>query len=155
MLEIQSKGPSIQNMSPTYTAGPSVVMNSSSHSKGFVNASTGQYSVPRMQETSSSAMKVNVSDSNVQSNVNTINATLTKNVSSNINSNLKGLAVNANGGGGAVLGGNAPPIPEPDYSLSESDGEDENSILVARNTKLNEKIALIDVNENSTNNRYV
>lgn len=38
----------------------------------------------------------------------------------------------------------APPIPEPDYSLSESDGEDENSILVARNTKLNEKISITE-----------
>lgn len=47
--------------------------------------------------------------------------------------------------------GTAPPIPEPDYSLSESDGEDENSILVARNTKLNEKIALLDMPETSEN----
>ncbi|XP_055920401.1 SH3 and multiple ankyrin repeat domains protein 2 isoform X2 [Eupeodes corollae] len=47
--------------------------------------------------------------------------------------------------------GTAPPIPEPDYSLSESDGEDENSILVARNTKLNEKIALLDMPETSGN----
>ncbi|EDW77153.2 uncharacterized protein Dwil_GK22217 [Drosophila willistoni] len=49
--------------------------------------------------------------------------------------------------------GSAPPIPEPDYSCSESDGEDENSILVARNTKLNEKIALFDVPETSGNSQ--
>ncbi|XP_055372536.1 SH3 and multiple ankyrin repeat domains protein 2 isoform X2 [Condylostylus longicornis] len=49
------------------------------------------------------------------------------------------------------LVGPAPPIPDPDYSLSESDEEDENSILVARNTKLNEKIALMDVPETSGN----
>ncbi|XP_075169810.1 SH3 and multiple ankyrin repeat domains prosap [Haematobia irritans] len=59
---------------------------------------------------------------------------------------------NNNNNVSAVLpAGPAPPIPEPDYSLSESDGEDENSILVARNTKLNEKIALIDVPETSGN----
>ena len=52
-----------------------------------------------------------------------------------------------------MVTGPAPPIPEPDYSLSESDGEDENSILVARNTKLNEKIALIDVPETSGNSQ--
>lgn len=34
----------------------------------------------------------------------------------------------------------APPIPDPDYSLSESDGETENSILVAHNTKMNAQI---------------
>ena len=50
-----------------------------------------------------------------------------------------------------VTVGPAPPIPDPDYSFSESDGEDENSILVARNTKLNEKIALMDVPETSGN----
>lgn len=35
----------------------------------------------------------------------------------------------------------SPPIPDPDYSLSESDGEDneENSIMLARNTKYNAK----------------
>lgn len=55
-----------------------------------------------------------------------------------------------NGNGNA---GTAPPIPEPDYSCSESDGEDENSILVARNTKLNEKIALFDVPETSGNSQ--
>ncbi|KAH8346324.1 hypothetical protein KR084_003800 [Drosophila pseudotakahashii] len=61
-------------------------------------------------------------------------------------------AQNGNGsssGSGTV----APPIPEPDYSCSESDGEDENSILVARNTKLNEKIALFDVPETSGNSQ--
>lgn len=53
--------------------------------------------------------------------------------------------------GNMVPQGPAPPIPDPDYSLSEdeSDGDDENSILVARNTKLNEKIALIDVPDNA------
>ncbi|XP_055314366.1 uncharacterized protein LOC129575241 isoform X20 [Sitodiplosis mosellana] len=35
-----------------------------------------------------------------------------------------------------------PQIPDPDYSLSESDGEDENSVLVAHNTKMNERIAI-------------
>lgn len=35
-----------------------------------------------------------------------------------------------------------PQIPDPDYSLSESDGEDENSVLVAHNTKMNERIAV-------------
>ncbi|CAD7013071.1 unnamed protein product [Ceratitis capitata] len=49
--------------------------------------------------------------------------------------------------------GPAPPIPEPDYSFSESDGEDENSILVARNTKLNEKITLTEVPETSANSQ--
>lgn len=34
----------------------------------------------------------------------------------------------------------APPIPDPDYSLSESDGETENSILLAHNTKMNAQI---------------
>ncbi|XP_034653289.1 SH3 and multiple ankyrin repeat domains protein 1 isoform X10 [Drosophila subobscura] len=59
-----------------------------------------------------------------------------------------------NGNGSASGGGGgAPPIPEPDYSCSESDGEDENSILVARNTKLNEKIALFDVPETSGNSQ--
>ncbi|XP_017867990.1 PREDICTED: uncharacterized protein LOC108616961 [Drosophila arizonae] len=53
----------------------------------------------------------------------------------------------------ATVAGPAPPIPEPDYSCSESDGEDENSILVARNTKLNEKIALFDVPETSGNSQ--
>ncbi|XP_017471741.1 PREDICTED: uncharacterized protein LOC108362982 isoform X9 [Rhagoletis zephyria] len=52
-----------------------------------------------------------------------------------------------------ITTGSAPPIPEPDYSFSESDGEDENSILVARNTKLNEKIALIEVPETSGNSQ--
>lgn len=33
-----------------------------------------------------------------------------------------------------------PNIPDPDYSLSESDGEDENSVLLANNTKMNENI---------------
>ncbi|XP_017068913.1 SH3 and multiple ankyrin repeat domains protein 1 isoform X5 [Drosophila eugracilis] len=62
-------------------------------------------------------------------------------------------AQNGNGNGNASGAGNAPPIPEPDYSCSESDGEDENSILVARNTKLNEKIALFDVPETSGNSQ--
>lgn len=35
---------------------------------------------------------------------------------------------------------NMPNIPDPDYSLSESDGEDENSVLLANNTKMNENI---------------
>ncbi|XP_054741155.1 SH3 and multiple ankyrin repeat domains protein 1 isoform X8 [Anastrepha obliqua] len=52
-----------------------------------------------------------------------------------------------------IATGPAPPIPEPDYSFSESDGEDENSILVARNTKLNEKIGLIEVPETSGNSQ--
>ncbi|XP_065719608.2 protein shank isoform X5 [Drosophila suzukii] len=62
-------------------------------------------------------------------------------------------AQNGNGNVSASGGGTAPPIPEPDYSCSESDGEDENSILVARNTKLNEKIALFDVPETSGNSQ--
>ncbi|XP_050325020.1 protein shank isoform X3 [Bactrocera neohumeralis] len=49
--------------------------------------------------------------------------------------------------------GHAPPIPEPDYSFSESDDEDENSILVARNTKLNEKITLVDIADTSGNSQ--
>lgn len=36
----------------------------------------------------------------------------------------------------------APQIPDPDYSLSESDGEDENSVLLAHNTKMNEHITV-------------
>lgn len=51
----------------------------------------------------------------------------------------------------------APPIPDPDYSLSESDGENENSILLARNTKMNEHISLampVETSGNS-NTRYV
>ncbi|XP_032570693.1 SH3 and multiple ankyrin repeat domains protein 1 isoform X2 [Drosophila sechellia] len=62
-------------------------------------------------------------------------------------------AQNGNGNGSTSGAGSAPPIPEPDYSCSESDGEDENSILVARNTKLNEKIALFDVPETSGNSQ--
>ncbi|XP_037713326.1 AF4/FMR2 family member lilli isoform X3 [Drosophila subpulchrella] len=62
-------------------------------------------------------------------------------------------AQNGNDNVSATGGGTAPPIPEPDYSCSESDGEDENSILVARNTKLNEKIALFDVPETSGNSQ--
>lgn len=43
-----------------------------------------------------------------------------------------------------------PQIPDPDYSLSESDGEDENSVLVAHNTKMNERIAVpIETSGNS------
>lgn len=49
--------------------------------------------------------------------------------------------------------GPAPPIPEPDYSFGESDDEDENSILVARNTKLNEKITLVDIADTSGNSQ--
>lgn len=49
--------------------------------------------------------------------------------------------------------GPAPPIPEPDYSFSESDDEDENSILVARNTKLNEKIVLLEIADISGNSQ--
>lgn len=44
----------------------------------------------------------------------------------------------------------APPIPDPDYSLSESDGETENSILLAHNTKMNEHIGMPPA-ENSGN----
>lgn len=44
----------------------------------------------------------------------------------------------------------APPIPDPDYSLSESDGETENSILLAHNTKMNEHISMPPA-ENSGN----
>lgn len=40
------------------------------------------------------------------------------------------------------LNAQIPQIPEPDYSLSESDGEDENSVLLAHNTKMNEHIAV-------------
>lgn len=43
-----------------------------------------------------------------------------------------------------------PQIPDPDYSLSESDDEDENSILLAHNTKMNEHIAVpIETSGNS------
>ncbi|XP_054090298.1 SH3 and multiple ankyrin repeat domains protein 1 isoform X3 [Zeugodacus cucurbitae] len=49
--------------------------------------------------------------------------------------------------------GPAPPIPEPDYSFSESDDEDENSILVARNTKLNEKITLVEIADTCGNSQ--
>ncbi|XP_067626978.1 protein shank isoform X2 [Eurosta solidaginis] len=60
---------------------------------------------------------------------------------------------NNNNNNNIIATGHAPPIPEPDYSFSESDGEDENSILVARNTKLNEKIAHIEVPETSGNSQ--
>lgn len=44
----------------------------------------------------------------------------------------------------------APQIPDPDYSLSESDGEDENSVLLAHNTKMNENISVpIETSGNS------
>lgn len=39
----------------------------------------------------------------------------------------------------------APQIPDPDYSLSESDSEDESSMILARNTKMNEQIGLLPV----------
>lgn len=48
----------------------------------------------------------------------------------------------------------APPIPDPDYSLSESDGETENSILLAHNTKMNAQIGGPPSNENSGNNSH-
>ncbi|XP_037031724.1 protein shank isoform X6 [Bradysia coprophila] len=46
----------------------------------------------------------------------------------------------------------APPIPDPDYSLSESEGEDENSVLVAHNTKMNEHIALMPSESSGNSN---
>lgn len=46
----------------------------------------------------------------------------------------------------------APPIPEPDYSLSESDGENESSILLAHNTKMNEHISLLSMPSESSGN---
>lgn len=46
----------------------------------------------------------------------------------------------------------APPIPEPDYSLSESDGENESSILLAHNTKMNEHISLLAMPSESSGN---
>lgn len=51
----------------------------------------------------------------------------------------------------------APPIPDPDYSLSESDGEDEKSLILAHNTKMNEHITLAMPAESSgnSNTRYV
>lgn len=50
-----------------------------------------------------------------------------------------------------------PDIPEPDYSESdgESDGEDENSVLVAHNTKMNERIAVPIETSGNSNTRYV
>lgn len=46
----------------------------------------------------------------------------------------------------------APPIPDPDYSLSESDDENENSILLAHNTKMNEHISLTTMPSESSGN---
>lgn len=46
-----------------------------------------------------------------------------------------------------------PQIPDPDYSLSESDGEDENSILLAHNTKMNEHIAVPVETSGNSNTR--
>lgn len=46
-----------------------------------------------------------------------------------------------------------PQIPDPDYSLSESDGEDENSVLVAHNTKMNEHIAVPAETSGNSNTR--
>ncbi|XP_049317259.1 uncharacterized protein LOC105228183 isoform X6 [Bactrocera dorsalis] len=66
------------------------------------------------------------------------------------NGNFEICTTNNNNNIGA---GHAPPIPEPDYSFSESDDEDENSILVARNTKLNEKITLVDIVDTSGNSQ--
>ncbi|XP_037895987.1 protein shank isoform X8 [Glossina fuscipes] len=97
--------------------------------------SAGQYAAPQSQNGSAVINQVNKSSNNINNNTN------------NNNNN------NSNGGQLNIPTGPAPPIPEPDYSLSESDGEDENSILVARNTKLNEKIALIDVPETSGNSQ--
>lgn len=48
-----------------------------------------------------------------------------------------------------------PQIPDPDYSLSESDGEDENSVLVAHNTKMNERIAVPVETSGNSNTRYL
>lgn len=48
-----------------------------------------------------------------------------------------------------------PQIPDPDYSLSESDGEDENSVLVAHNTKMNEHIAVPAETSGNSNTRYL
>lgn len=47
-----------------------------------------------------------------------------------------------------------PQIPDPDYSLSESDGEDENSVLLAHNTKMNEHIAVPAETSGNSNTRY-
>uniref|UniRef100_A0A1A9WV00 SH3 and multiple ankyrin repeat domains protein 3 n=1 Tax=Glossina brevipalpis TaxID=37001 RepID=A0A1A9WV00_9MUSC len=93
--------------------------------------SPGQYAAPQSQNDSAIVNQVN-------------NNSINSNNNNNNNSNVGQLNIPT---------GPAPPIPEPDYSLSESDGEDENSILVARNTKLNEKIALIDVPETSGNSQ--
>lgn len=46
-----------------------------------------------------------------------------------------------------------PQIPDPDYSLSESDGEDENSVLLAHNTKMNEHIAVPAETSGNSNTR--
>lgn len=46
-----------------------------------------------------------------------------------------------------------PNIPEPDYSLSESDDDDENSVLVAHNTKMNEHIAVPVETSGNSNTR--
>uniref|UniRef100_A0A1A9VGK1 SH3 and multiple ankyrin repeat domains protein 3 n=1 Tax=Glossina austeni TaxID=7395 RepID=A0A1A9VGK1_GLOAU len=99
--------------------------------------SAGQYAAPQSQNGSAVINQVNKNSNNINNN----------NTNNNNNNN------NSNGGQLNIPTGPAPPIPEPDYSLSESDGEDENSILVARNTKLNEKIALIDVPETSGNSQ--
>lgn len=47
-----------------------------------------------------------------------------------------------------------PQIPDPDYSLSESDDDDENSVLVAHNTKMNERIAVPAETSGNSNARY-
>lgn len=46
----------------------------------------------------------------------------------------------------------APPIPDPDYSLSESDGEDEKSLILAHNTKMNEHITLPPLESSGNSN---
>lgn len=49
-----------------------------------------------------------------------------------------------------------PQIPDPDYSLSESDSEDESSMILARNTKMNEQIGLLPVETSgNSSTRYV
>lgn len=45
-----------------------------------------------------------------------------------------------------------PQIPDPDYSLSESDDDDENSVLLAHNTKMNEHIPVVPVETSGNSN---
>ncbi|XP_046811473.1 protein shank isoform X5 [Lucilia cuprina] len=122
-------------------AQPSTLTRTNSNTNSSTSSSanaTGQYAV------SQTALNGGIINHATQ-----VNSTSNNNNITNSNNN----GITATTANVAAMSGPAPPIPEPDYSLSESDGEDENSILVARNTKLNEKIALIDVPETSGNSQ--